>query len=126
MPLVTVANRQVMQHKRTTAPIFVPFVLSTSGGLGKEAMSLIDSLVSAYVENSRASDGFYDLWGDSLSQRASRFKNQFVFDLMYHAIRGAASSQLVIGTPWSKATSKKSYGNSLRGGAVRALDGQNT
>ena len=98
-PLLAIAARQMEQRKRSSIPIFTPFVLAHCGFLGPH--DLVNSLTNAFRAHTLASEGLVDILGDSVGSRTSRFKSQLLHELQLESLRGAARAQRFVGTPWS-------------------------
>ena len=65
--LTTMAQKQITEHKRQTAPVLHPFVLTDNGEFGPAADALQEVIVEAYKRQP-----YHRLDGITLAQRASR------------------------------------------------------
>ena len=89
------AQKQIMEHKRQTAPVLHPFVLTDNGEFGPAADALQEVIVEAYKRQP-----YHRLDGITLAQRVLAFRQKFRNEIAMALAAGLGAMACNAGVPW--------------------------
>jgi len=93
--LTTMAQKQLAEHKRQTAPALHPFVLTDNGEFGPAADALQEVIVAAYKKQP-----YHRLDGVPLAQRVLAFRQRFRNEIAMALAAGLGAMACSAGIPW--------------------------
>ena len=99
------AERQVMQGRRTTTPVFLAPALLSNGEMSHDLLDLCTTIVSEYRYKTRLEYPEKDQWGQSVNTRVAAFKSDLFYEIMAAMVTGDARMQLRAGTEWNRSKS---------------------
>lgn len=97
--LMSLAQRQIIEHKRQTLPALSPFVLTDNGEIGPAANTLQEQIVEAFRRRPRS-----QMDGITTAQRVMAFRQKFRNEIVMALAAGLGAMACNAGVPWGPLT----------------------